>query len=66
MSIPIFHMKLFRPGTQAWYNGRPYTVSHVSISGWNLKVSLNGLDEKIDADKVECDYTEINFNRPNT
>ena len=66
MSIPVFHMKIFKPGTQVWHQGRPYTVDHVSINGWNLKVSLCDYPTAINADQLECEYTKIDFNRQNT
>jgi len=61
--IPLMYMQIFRPGTQVQYNGNIYTVDHVGLSGYRLRVYLVDYPTPIDSHLLQCEPTELDFNR---
>ena len=57
------HMKIFKPGTQVQYNGEWFTVDHVGVSGYRLRVYLVGRIAPVDDYLLDCERTTLNFNR---
>ncbi len=52
-----FSLKQFNRGKQVIFNGRTYTVEHVSISNSDLFVKLDGLAGLVNSDEVHCEPT---------
>jgi len=56
-------IQLYKYGAQVIYNGRQYTVDHVTLSGYDLYLHLDGLPQSVKATAVQCEYTEISLER---
>lgn len=48
----LFHMPLFRPGTEVTQNGRREVVSHVILRRRELMVYLRGHDDPVKPDRL--------------
>ena len=58
-------LKLFKPGQEVFYNGGYYRVSHVTISGYDIFLQLEGEWKRVNSNYVECELTEISLVRNN-
>lgn len=57
MQIKKFELPIFKSGKIVTYKGNIYTVDHVKVSGYKLKVKLKELQEEIDAIYIDCKPT---------
>lgn len=48
-------MMIYSAGKQVTYQSRFYTVDHVHLSGYELKIHLIGLAHSVSADEVFCE-----------
>lgn len=46
-----------------WYQGDQFTIDFVTVSGHKLFVKLMGMQDTIDAERLEIEPTLINFVR---
>lgn len=56
-------LKLFTRGKTVWYRGDQFTIDFVTVSGHKLYVKLVGMQDTIDAERLEIEPTLINFIR---
>lgn len=56
-------IQLYRPGTQVIYNNQYHIVDHITLSGYDIYVHLDGLPRSVKASDVLCEYTEISLER---
>lgn len=60
-SLPPIRIKLFRPGQEVIYNGKPHIVNFTRISRKGLLVYLEGVAGPISEDFIDVDLTTIDF-----
>ena len=58
-------LKLFKTGQTVYYNGSPHTVSHVILVGYDIFLQLDNIWQRVNAEYVECEFTEISLLRNN-
>lgn len=63
LMVLIINMKIYKAGQYANYNGRSYRIMHVTINGYKLSVSLDGITGAVDSRYVEVEETQVNLNR---
>ena len=61
--IPKIKIKLFQPGKQLVFEGDVYTVENVCVRGSKLLVKFKELSNSIDAETIDCEYSEVDLNR---
>lgn len=59
MKEKIYKIKIFTKNKQVTYAGYLYKVDHVVIAEGKLFVILQGLGERIPADKISCEPSII-------
>nr|WP_291596031.1 hypothetical protein [Comamonas sp.] len=59
----LFHMPLFRPGTEVTQNGRREIVSHVILRRRELMVYLRGHDDPVKPDRLSLAPTVFTTER---
>lgn len=61
--LPTVSVRLFRRGDIVGYNGYGYTVDHIIVSRGKVMVMLTELGQAIDSRFLDCNNTEVNFEK---
>ena len=56
-------IQLYKYGTQVIYEGRYHTVDHITLSGYDIYVHLDGIQRSVISTALQCEYTEISLVR---
>lgn len=59
----ICYIQIFSPGTQVLYKGQPHIVDHVTVTGYDLFVTLQGVQRSVNSKELVLAPTKIILKR---